>query len=225
MRRILTAAVAALALAAPFAASADTFEIDTAHSSSGFSVRHLMVSNVKGEFAKVTGTLNLDDKDVTKSTVEATIDVNTLTTREPKRDEHLKSPEFFDAAKYPTITFKSTKVEKAGEGKLAVTGDLTLHGVTKPVVLAVEGPTAEQKDPWGNTKRGASASTKISRKEFGLTWNKALETGGAMIGDEVAINIDLELNKKAPAAPAAAAAKPEAKPAAAETKPAKATKK
>ncbi len=145
---------------------------------------------------------------MTKSTVEATIDATSINTNEPKRDEHLRSPDFFDTAKYPTITFKSTKVEKAGSN-LKVTGDLTMHGVTKPVVLDVDGSTAEAKDPWGNTKRGGVATTKINRKDFGLGWNKALEAGGVVVGEEVSITLDLELNKKqAPAAAAPAKAAP-----------------
>jgi polyisoprenoid-binding protein YceI len=195
----LKALFAAAALAAPSLAMAAEYDIDPAHSAASFAVRHLMVSNVRGEFGKVTGSLNLDEKDVSKSTVVATIDASTLNTREAKRDEHLKSPDFFDVAQYPTLSFKSTKVEKAGKGNLKVTGDLTLHGVTKPVVLAVEGPSAEAKDPWGNTKRGFTATTKLNRKDFGLTWNKNLETGGVLVGDEVAVTIDLQLVKKAAA--------------------------
>lgn len=209
----LSAAVSIVMLAAPSLALAASWEIDSAHSSAQFSVRHMMVSNVKGEFGKVTGTVNVDEKDVTKSTVEATIDARTINTREPKRDEHLRGAEFFDTAKYPDITFKSTSVKKAGKDKLKVTGDLTMHGVTKPVVLDVVGPSKEVKDPWGNTKVGATATTKVNRKDFGLNWNKALETGGMVVGEEVAITLDLELNKKATAPKvdvAAGAVKPDA---------------
>ncbi|AKJ06887.1 polyisoprenoid-binding protein YceI [Archangium gephyra] len=204
-------AIAALVLAAPSLAFAAEYEIDSAHSGAQFSVKHMMVSNVRGAFSKVTGTANIDEKDITKSTVEAVIDATTINTNEPKRDEHLKSPDFFDTAKYPTITFKSTKVEKAGQN-LKVSGDLSMHGVTKPVVLDVEGFTTEAKDPWGNTKRGGTATTKINRKDFGLGWNKVLETGGVAVGEEIAITLDLELNKKQ--APAATPAAPAAKPAA-----------
>ncbi|WNG20243.1 YceI family protein [Cystobacter fuscus] len=210
MKMFMKSAVAALVLAAP-SAFATEYVIDSGHSSAAFSVKHMMVSNVRGAFSKVTGTANIDEKDLTKSTIEATIDATTINTNEPKRDEHLRSAEFFDTAKYPTITFKSTKVAKAGKN-LKVTGDLTLHGVTKPVVLDVEGFTTESKDPWGNFKRGGSATTKINRKDFGLSWNSAIETGGVAVGEEVAITIDLELNKKQEAAPAAAA--PAAAPAA-----------
>lgn len=177
------------------AAHASAWEIDGVHSAANFSVRHMMVSNVRGDFSKLTGTLNIDDKDITKSSVEATIDVNSINTREPKRDAHLKGPDFFDAAQFPTLTFKSKKVESLGSGKLKVTGDLTIHGVTKPVVFDVE-LSPEVKDPMGNLKRGATATTKINRKDFGLSWNKTLETGGVIIGEEVAITIDVELAKK-----------------------------
>jgi polyisoprenoid-binding protein YceI len=192
------------ALVAPSFAFASTWEIDSSHSSAQFAVKHMMVSNVRGTFGKTAGTVNLDDKDITKSTIEATIDAATINTNEPKRDEHLKSPDFFDVAKYPTITFKSTKVAKAGKN-LNVTGDLTMHGVTKPVTLAVEGPTPETKDAWGNVRRGAVATTKIKRSDFGLTWNKALEAGGVAVGDEVTITLDLEVTKKAEASAAPAA--------------------
>jgi polyisoprenoid-binding protein YceI len=218
MKLSLKPAVAALVLAAPSFAFAAEFEIDSAHSGAQFSVKHLMVSNVRGAFSKVTGKANIDEKDITKSSVEATIDATTVNTNEPKRDEHLRSPDFFDTAKYPTITFKSTKVEQAGQN-LKVSGDLTLHGVTKPVVLDVEGFTTESKDPWGNTKRGGVATTKINRKDFGLGWNKVLETGGVAVGEEVAITLDLELNKKQAPAPAAGApAKPAPAKAAKDTK-------
>ncbi|MFE8601877.1 YceI family protein [Archangium violaceum] len=207
MKLFFKPAIAALVLASPSLAFATEFEIDSAHSGASFSVKHMMVSNVRGAFSKVTGSANIDEKDITKSTVQAVIDATTVNTNEPKRDEHLKSPDFFDTAKFPTITFKSTKVEKAGDN-LKVTGDLTLHGVTKPVTLDVEGFTTEAKDPWGNTKRGGTATTKINRKDFGLGWNKVLDTGGVAVGEEVSITLDLELNKKAPAAPAAPATKP-----------------
>lgn len=199
MKLSLKPAVAALVLASPSLAFAAEFVIDSAHSAANFSVKHMMVSNVRGAFSKVTGSANIDEKDITKSTVEAVIDATTVNTNEPKRDEHLRSADFFDTAKYPTITFKSTKVEQAGQN-LKVTGNLTLHGVTKPVVLDVEGFTTEAKDPWGNTKRGGTATTKINRKDFGLGWNSVLETGGVAVGEEVAITLDLELNKKQPPA-------------------------
>jgi polyisoprenoid-binding protein YceI len=172
-----------------------TYTVDGAHSQSAFSVKHLVISTVRGEFARTEGTVVIDDADVTRSKVEATIDVASISTREPKRDEHLKSADFFDAAKFPKITFKSTKVEKAGEG-LKVTGDLTIKGVTRPVVLDVTGPTKEVKDPWGNVKRGASATTTISRKDFGMGWGAVIEAG-PVVGDEVQIQIDVELTRAA----------------------------
>ncbi len=195
MKRIARiAAVLALALPGLALGATSTWQLDPAHTHAIFGVRHLVITTVKGEFGKTTGTLVLDEADVTRSKVEATIDVTTLNTREPKRDEHLRSPDFFDVAKHQTITFKSTKVEKAGEGKLKVTGDLTIRGVTKPVTLDVDGPTREIKDPWGNVKRGVSATGKINRKDFGLNWSKTIEAG-PVVGDEVTIEIESELAK------------------------------
>jgi polyisoprenoid-binding protein YceI len=198
MKRILATLVAltpALGLAAD-ASTASSWNLDPAHSQATFSVRHLVISNVRGEFGKLAGTAKFDDKDVSKSSVEATIDATTIDTRVQKRDEDLKSEAFFDVAKYPTITFKSTKVEKAGKGKLKVTGDLTIHGVTKPVVLAVEGPTQEIKDPMGNTRRGFAATTTINRKDFGLAYSKMIEAG-PVVGDQVKIDISAEFIKQA----------------------------
>jgi len=167
------------------------YEIDSTHSSVHFSVRHLMVSNVRGEFTKVSGTVKFDAERPETSTVEATIDANSISTRDAQRDGHLKSADFLDTEKFPTITFRGKKVEiQPGGGK--ITGDLTIHGVTREIILDVEGPSPEMKDPWGKQRIGASATTKLSRKEFGLTWNAALETGGVMVGDEVKINIDVE---------------------------------
>jgi polyisoprenoid-binding protein YceI len=183
-------------------AQAETWEIDPSHSAAQFSIRHLMISNVRGEFSKVTGTLEWDGKNLGAAKLQSSIDVSTVNTREPKRDEHLKSADFLDVAKFPAITFTGKSFAKGGHGKLKVVGDLTLHGVTKSVTLDVEGPSAEAKDPWGNTRIGASATTKINRKDFGLTWNKALETGGFVVGDELTITLDIELIRKA--APAAA---------------------
>src|SRR5512138_789370 len=194
MKRILATLLAltpALGLA-----EASSWNLDPAHSQATFSVRHLVISTVRGEFGKLTGSAKFDDKDATKSSVEATIDTTTIDTRVAKRDEDLKSENFFDVAKYPTITFKSTKVEKAGKGKLKVTGDLTMHGVTKPVVLAVEGPTQDIKDPWGNTRRGFSATTTINRKDWGLSWSKTIEAG-PVVGDDVKLEIEAELIKQA----------------------------
>jgi polyisoprenoid-binding protein YceI len=202
--KLFQTAVLAAALAAPSFALAADYEIDSAHSSAAFAVKHMVVSTVRGSFGKVTGSVNVDEKDITRSTVEATIDVSTINTNEAKRDAHLKNADFFDVARYPTITFKSKSVKKAGEGLLKVTGDLTMHGVTKEVTLDVEGPAKEVKDLWGATKSGVAATTRLNRKDFGLGWNKVLETGGVAVGEEVAITIDLELTKKAPAAKATA---------------------
>jgi polyisoprenoid-binding protein YceI len=194
-------------LASAPALASTTWEIDPSHTSVGFSVRHMMVSTVKGQFEKVKGTLELDEKDIAKSSVQVTIDLSTVNTHDPKRDEHLKSPDFFDTAKHPTATFKSTKVQAAGKGKLKVTGDLNLHGVTKPVVLEVEGPTEPFNTPFGTIVRGAHATGKIDRKEFAIGWNKVLDNGGVVVGNEVSLDLNLEVFQKAPpAAPAAPAA-------------------
>jgi polyisoprenoid-binding protein YceI len=193
-----------LFLVAPTAASASTWDVDPSHSAVEFSVRHMMVSTVKGQFEKVKGTVELNDKDVSKSTVEVTIDLASVNTHEPKRDGHLKSPDFFDVAKYPTASFKSTKVEKAGKNKLKVTGELNLHGVTKPVVLDVEGPSDAYQTPFGTTVRGAHATAKLDRKDFGIGWNKVLDNGGVLVGNEVNLDLSVELTEKA-AAPAQAA--------------------
>ncbi len=195
MKRIFASIAAVIALALPLVASASTWSIDPDHSNIGFKVKHLMVSNVRGAFEKHTGVVDLNDQDITKSKVEVSIDTNSINTSVQKRDEHLRSADFFDVAKYPTMTFVSKKVSKAGKDRLKVTGDLTLHGVTRQVVLDVEGPSQESKDPWGNFRRGASASTKINRKDFGLVWNKALETGGVVVGDEVIITLEIEMVK------------------------------
>ena len=199
---VKTAARLLLALlclsALPLAALADTWTIDPAHTTVEFSVRHMMISNVKGRFNKVSGTVQAEGVDPKSVAIDAVIDAASIDTRVDKRDQHLKSPEFLDVAKYPTITFKSKGAEAAGEGKWKIKGDLTLHGVTREVVLDVDGPTPAIKDPMGNQRAGASASTKISRKDFGLTWNKLLETGGAVVGDEVTISIDIEATHKNP---------------------------
>jgi polyisoprenoid-binding protein YceI len=196
MRRFVFVVAVGLAVAIPAFAGASTWEIDSAHSSAEFAVRHLMVSTVRGTLGKITGTLNLDEQDITKSAVEATVDATTIDTREPKRDAHLKSADFFDAATFPTITFKSKKVTVAGDRKYQVTGDLTMHGVTKEVVLDVEGSPVGLKDPMGNLKLGGAAHTKLNRKDFGINWSKSLDGGGVVVSDEVDVTIDLELVKQ-----------------------------
>jgi polyisoprenoid-binding protein YceI len=168
------------------------YTIDPAHSTAGFKVRHLMVSNVRGEFSGVTGTVVFDPGAPQNSRVEARIDATTIHTRDEQRDAHLKSPDFLNVEKFPAITFVSTKIA-GGDGEWKVTGDLSIHGVTRQVTLDVEGLAPEAKDPWGNIKSGASAVTKISRKDFGMEFNMVLETGGVMVGDEIAITLELEL--------------------------------
>jgi len=191
-----TAITIALLAALPVLANADTWQIDPAHTNVEFTVRHMMISNVKGQFQKTSGTVITNGSDPTTAKIDATIDASSIDTRVEQRDMHLKSPEFLDVAKYSTITFKSTKIEADGPGKWKVTGDLTLHGVTKPVVLEVESSGTPIHDPMGNTRAGASATANIKRSDFGLTYNKVLESGGVMVGDEVAISIDLEALKK-----------------------------
>lgn len=201
---------------------ASEWSVDGSHSSAQFTVRHMMVTDVRGSFNKVEGTVNLDDKDLTKSTVNIDIDVASVDTRDAKRDEHLKSPDFFDAAKNPKITFKSTGIKKVGKGKFKVTGDLTMRGVTKVESFDVVGPTDSIKNPWGMVVRGVSVSGKVNRKNYGVSWNTALDSGGLVVGDEVKIQVDMEIVEKvaAPAKPAAAPAAAPAKPAAAPAKPA-----
>jgi polyisoprenoid-binding protein YceI len=204
MKKLLAAlaALPLLASAAPSPAAAPTkWSIDPGHSTTGFAVKHLVVSTVRGQFGKTSGTLLLDEADPTKSTVEAVIDATTINTGVADRDAHLKAADFLDAAKYPTITFKSTKVKKAGQDQLEVAGDLTLHGVTKPVVLAVS-TSSEVKGMYGETRRAFNATTKIARKDFGLTWNKAVEAG-PVVGDEIQVQLDLEVTKDQPKSAAA----------------------
>lgn len=197
MRKILVlAGVTLLTCAASFAATS-TWKFDPMHTAAQFSVRHLTISTVRGAFSKVTGTVELDDQDVSKSKVDVSIDVSTVDTREPARDKDLRSDHFFDVEHFPTMTFKSTKVEQAGAGKLKVTGNLTIRGVTKEVVLDVDGPTAPIKDQYGNQRAAVNATTKINRQDFGVKWNATIDGGGVVVGDEVNINIDAEMVKQA----------------------------
>lgn len=175
--------------------STTTWNIDPAHSVAEFKVKHMMIANVKGHFSKVTGVLVHDESDRTKSWVEATIEAASIETRESQRDAHLKSADFLHVEKFPTLSFKSTDVKVADDGGLEVQGDLTIRGVTRKVTFAVEGPTPPTKDPWGNTRIAISATTKINRKDYGLTWNAALETGGILVGEEVAITLEAEFVK------------------------------
>jgi polyisoprenoid-binding protein YceI len=172
-----------------------TWKLDPAHSTAEFKVKHMMISNVKGKFTGLSGTLTRDEANHSDSSLEASIDVATLHTGDAQRDGHLKSADFFDAEKFPAMTFKSTSVEKLGAGEYNVTGDLTLHGVTRPVTFAVEDLSEPAKDPWGNLRIGLTASTKINRKDFGLAWNAALETGGVLVGEDVAITLDVQFIK------------------------------
>ena len=191
------AATVAVSLFLSLAAFAQTSEwnIDPAHSTAQFTVRHMGISNVTGNFTKVTGTVQLSDKDITQSQVTATIDVNSVDTRVQMRDNDLRSPNFFDAAKYPTIEFKSKKIVN-NSGKLQLIGDLTIHGTTREVTLDMDPPTPEITDAWGNQRRGFSATTQINRKDFGLTWNNLLKSGEAVVGDNVKIQLDVEITKK-----------------------------
>jgi polyisoprenoid-binding protein YceI len=175
-------------------AAAQRWTLDASHSLASFSVRHLMISNVRGEFQKLSGEATYDPARPEASSVTASIEVASINTREEKRDAHLRSADFFDVEKHPTITFRSTAVRKKGDG-LEITGDLTIRGATREVVLAVDEITAEQTDPWGGRRVGATARTKIKRSDFGVTWNAALETGGVVVGDEVSITLDVELVK------------------------------
>ncbi len=171
-----------------------TWNIDPAHSAAEFKVKHMMISNVKGKFSGISGVLHRFEADDTRSALEVSIDAGTINTHDAQRDGHLKSADFFDVEKFPAMTFKSTHIEQKGSG-FAVTGDLTIHGVTRPVILNVEEVSEPAKDPWGNTRIGLSATAKINRKDFGLTWNTALETGGLLVGDEVTIALDVQFIK------------------------------
>jgi len=181
-----------MATATSTPASTLTWKLDPAHSSAEFKVKHMMISNVKGSFSGLTGALVENTADPTLSRIEASVDISTVSTGDAQRDGHLKSADFFDAEKFPAMTFKSTKVEMKADEEYKVTGDLTIHGVTLPATFAVEGPSAPGKDPWGNTRIGLTATTKINRKDFGLTWNAALETGGILVGEDVQITLDVQ---------------------------------
>jgi len=197
MNRMTRIAALALAIAPALAfGQAATWNVDGSHTRTGFSVKHLVISDVKGEFSKTEGKAQIDEADLSRSSIEVTIDAASVDTRDAKRDAHLKSADFFDVAKYPSITFKSTKVEAGKDGALTVTGDLTMHGVTKPVTL--EGSiTKAITDPWGNTRRGASFTGKLDRKAWGISWSKIADVG-AVAGDEVKLDIQAELVKEQP---------------------------
>lgn len=175
--------------------TATKYTLDASHSSATFSVRHMMITNVRGEFQKLSGSAVYDPRNPAATKIEATIDVASINTREEKRDAHLKSADFFDVESFPTIKFVSKKTVSKGDGELAVTGDLTIHGTTREIVLEVSEITPEHKDPWGNLRIGATAQTKIKRSDFGMTWNAALEAGGFLVGDEVKIHLEVQLLK------------------------------
>lgn len=196
MKSRISALVFFSLLIIPFSAYGFTYQIDPDHSSFQFKVRHLTVSNVKGNFSRAKGFVILDDQNIAHLKVELTIDASSVHTGHTKRDEHLRGADFFDVAKFPHITFVSKKVTQTDENRLRVVGDLTIRGVTKEVGVDVEGPTPEIKDPWGGFRRGATGTTRINRKDFGILWNRVLDTGGVVVGDEVDISIEIELVRK-----------------------------
>ncbi len=196
MKRMIGSILTVLALMIPIHLHAATWQIDPDHSNFQFKVRHMAVSNVKGEFNKARGVVTFDDSDITNLKVELTIDAASVNTNHAKRDDHLRSEDFFYVAEYPTITFISKKVTKVDENRLKVIGDLTIRGVTREITVDVEGPTPEVKDPGGNMRRGASGTSKINRKDFGVAWNKVLDTGGLVVGDEVNISVEVEMVRK-----------------------------
>jgi len=195
-RRLSIFAAGTLLLCLPGMAATSTWKLDPKHTAAQFSVKHMGISTVRGAFSKVEGTIEYDDQDVSKSTVNVTIDVTTVDTREPARDKDLRSDHFFDVEHFPTMTFKSRKVEQVAAGKLKVTGDLTIRGSTKEVVLDVDGPSAPIKDSWGNQWSAINATTKINRQDFGVKWNATLDNGGVVVSDDVNINIDAEMTKQ-----------------------------
>lgn len=184
-----------LSLAPAISAQAGDWSIDPAHSNAHFTVRHMMVSNVSGDFGKISGQVNYDGKHLDKAAVEAVIDATTIDTREPKRDAHLKGPDFLDVGKFPTMSFKSKRIVVLPDGRFKLIGDLTLHGVTKEVVLTADAPASPVKDPFGKIRMGASATTKINRKDFGISFNMPMDNGGVVVGDDVAVTLDVELKQ------------------------------
>ncbi|NTU93670.1 MAG: polyisoprenoid-binding protein [Chlorobiaceae bacterium] len=195
---IINLMVALSTMVSPALVAASTWSIDASHSTVAFKIRHLMVSNVTGGFNKYTGVVEIDDRDVTKSKVNVTIDANSINTNEPKRDEHLRSADFFDTARYPTITFASKRWAVGTNGAMKVTGNLTMHGVTREVALNVEPFSNEVRDPWGHIRRGTSASAVINRQDFGINWNKSLDAGGVTVGDEVNVMLEIEMIRNLP---------------------------
>jgi polyisoprenoid-binding protein YceI len=196
MKRHFVFLLACLALAIPAIAGAATYQLDPVHSSIQFKIRHLTVSNVTGTFNKIKGSATMEGEDPSTLKVDVTIEAASVDTGNEKRDQHLRTPDFLDVAKYPTITFVSKKVVKGDPGKLKITGDLTIHGVTREITVDLEGPTSEVKDPWGGFRRGATGTTRIDRRDFGITWNTALDSGGMLVGNEVTIYVEVEWVKK-----------------------------
>jgi polyisoprenoid-binding protein YceI len=195
LRKTFTFAALLALTAAAASAQISKWQIDPAHSEADFTIKHMGISNVHGRFGNVSGSLALDEKDITKSTVNSTVDITTVDTGVAQRDTHLKSPDFFDVTRYPQMTFVSKSLSDAN-GQLQLTGDLTIHGVTRPVTLALEGPSKEQLDPYGKTRRAFSATTTIHRQDYGLTWNGNLKSGDSVLGDDVKVELDIELIKQ-----------------------------
>ena len=196
MKKLFSVAALLAFAALPALAQTNAWKVDPNHTAAQFSVKHLGVSTVRGAFMKTSGEIQLDEKDVTKSQVEVTVDTTSVDTRNETRDKDVKSPNFLDVAVYPTMTFKSRRITSVGDGKFKMTGDLTLHGVTKEVTFDVDGPSPAIKDPWGNLRRGASATATINRQDFGINYNKMLDTGGLVVSNEVQITIDIEFIRK-----------------------------
>ena len=196
MKKLFSVAALLAFAALPALAQTNAWKVDPNHTAAQFSVKHLGVSTVRGAFMKTSGEIQLDEKDVTKSQVEVTVDTTSVDTRNETRDKDVKSPNFLDVAVYPTMTFKSRRITSAGDGKFKMTGDLTLHGVTKEVTFDVDGPSPAIKDPWGNLRRGASATATINRQDFGINYNKMLDTGGLVVSNEVQITIDIEFIRR-----------------------------
>ena len=196
MKKFVTVAALLAFAALPGLAQTTAWKVDPNHTAAQFSVKHLGVSTVRGAFMKTTGDVQLDEKDITKSQVEITVDTTSLDTRNEGRDKDVRSPNFLDVAAYPAMTFKSKRITSAGGGKLKLTGDLTLHGVTREVTFDVDGPSPAIKDPWGNLRRGASATATINRQDFGINYNKMLDSGGLVVSNDVQITIDIEFIRK-----------------------------
>jgi polyisoprenoid-binding protein YceI len=196
MKKYFVVLLACLALAIPAIAGAATYQLDPVHSSIQFKIRHLTVSNVTGTFNKIKGSATMEGEDPATLKVQVAIEASSVDTGNEKRDQHLKTPDFLDVAKYPTITFVSKKVVKGDPGKMKITGDLTIHGVTREITVDLEGPTSEVTDPWGGFRRGATGTARIDRRDFGITWNTALDSGGMLVGNEVTIYVEVEWVKK-----------------------------